>query len=203
MEDKSDPRSDPHRVTLLLGQLRSGRTEVEEELAALVYQDLREAAARRLRGQPGVTLEPAVLVHECWMRLVNQQCEFENRAHFLAVASRLMLRVLLDHDRRRGAARRGGGWKRVTLSFEVPAVDRETGVEVELLQEALERLDAAAPRKAEVVRLHGLAGLPLAETAAQVGVSRATVERDWSFARAWLSREVARLRSESDISADP
>ena len=142
-----------------------------------------------------MTLEPAALVNECWLRLADQRCDFESRKHFLAVASRIMLRVLLDAQRRRDALRRGGGHERVTLSFELFAARDEPGVEVELLEQALEELAALAPRKAEIARLHGLAGQSIADTAAQVGVSAATVERDWAFARAWLSRQVVRLRA--------
>jgi len=185
---------DTHRVTRLLGELRAGRSEVAEELAELVYEDLRRTAEQRMGGRRSITLEPAALVNECWIRLAGQRCDFESRAHFLAIASRLMLRVLLDADRRRAALRHGGEHERVTLSFDVPAAEDERGVEALLLQEALEQLERVAPRKAEVARLRGLAGLSITETAAQLGVSAATVERDWSFARAWLSRQVTRLR---------
>jgi RNA polymerase sigma factor (TIGR02999 family) len=187
---------DTHRVTRLLEELRAGRSEVAGELAELVYEDLLRTAAQRMGARQGVTLEPAALVNECWIRLARQRCDFENRSHFLAIASRLMLRVLLDADRRRAAVRRGGEHERVTLSFEVSAAEDESGVEVLPLQEALEQLERVAPRKAEVARLRGLGGLTIAETAAELGVSEATVERDWSFARAWLSRQVARLREE-------
>jgi RNA polymerase sigma factor (TIGR02999 family) len=183
-----------HRVTRLLGRLRDGDPEVANELAALVHADLRRIAERRMRGRRGVTLEPAALVSECWIRLARQRCAFQDRAHFLAIASRIMLRVLLDCDRRRDAVGRRGARERVTLGFEIPAAREEAGVEVELLQEALERLGELAPRKAEVARLRGLAGLTIAECAAVVGASAATVERDWAFARAWLSRQVTRLR---------
>jgi RNA polymerase sigma factor (TIGR02999 family) len=186
-------RDDIHRVTRLLGELRAGRTEVREELAELVYADLVRVAMRRMGNRREATLEPAALVNECWIRLERQRCHFEDRAHFLAIASRLMLRVLQDADRRRVAARRGGG-RRVTLSFEIPAAHDETGVEAQLLEEALERLDEIDPRRAEVARLRGLAGMTIAETASRLELSTATVERDWAFTRAWLSRQVARLR---------
>jgi RNA polymerase sigma factor (TIGR02999 family) len=192
-----------HEVTRLLAELRAGRSAAMEELAELVYEDLVRAAVRRMAGRPGRTLEPAALVNECWLRLARQRCDFENRAHFLTIAGRIMLRVLLDADRRRGADRRGGGRQRVTLCFEIPAAEAETGVEAGSLQEALEELERIAPRKAEVARLRGLAGLTIAEAAAQLGVSAATVERDWAFARAWLSRQVTRLRDEPPGAGDP
>lgn len=187
-------KDNTHKVTRLLRELRAGRAEVADELAELVYEDLLHAAERRMGKRRDVTLEPAALVNECWIRIADQRKEFESRSQFLAVASRIMLRVLLDAERRRRALQRGGGCERVTLSFEIPAAEDETGVEAQLLQEALERFDTAAPRKAEVARLRGLAGLSIAETAAELDVSDATVERDWAFARAWLSREVLRLK---------
>lgn len=204
-------QDDAHRVTRLLGELRTGRSEVAGELIELVYEDLRQAAERRIGGQPGATLEPAALVNECWIRLARQRSNFENRNHFLAIASRIMLRVLLDAERRRAALRRGGGMERVTLGFEIPAAEDEAGVDAALLHEALEMLGQIDARKAEVARLRGLAGLTIAEAAAELGVSEATVERDWAFARAWLSRQVLRLRerptsageAESHLSPDP
>ncbi|MEQ8763128.1 MAG: ECF-type sigma factor [Planctomycetota bacterium] len=191
-----------HAITRLLGELSTGRREVTEELARLVYDDLLRIAMRRMDGRPGTTLEPGALVSECWMRLVRQDCDFENRRHFFAIASRLMIRVVLDADRRRAAERRGGGRQRVTLGFDVPENDEEAGVEVEHLREALERLETIAPRKAEVARLRGLTGLTIDEAAAELDVSPATVERDWSFARAWLSREISRMRGDSRM-GDP
>ena len=187
-------QEDPHRVTRLLGELRSGRREVTDELAELIYDDLLRIAEQRMRGGRDVTLEPGALVHECWIRMTGQSGSFESRSQFLAVASRVMLRVLLDAVRRRTAEKRGGAHQRVTLSFELPAGEQEEDVEIRSLAEALDRFEGVAPRKAEVVRLRGLAGLSIAETATELGVSEATVERDWSFARAWLAREVERLR---------
>ena len=189
---------DAHKVTRLLRELRAGRAEVADELAELVYADLLRAAQRRMDGRRDVTLEPGALVNECWIRLADQRKDFESRAQFLAIASRIMLRVLLDAERRRRTQRRGGDRERVTLSFEIPAAEEDVGVDAMRLQEALERLDAASPRKAEVARLRGLAGLSIAETAAELGISDATVERDWAFARAWLSREVLRLEHGPD-----
>jgi len=189
---------DTHRVTRLLGEMRAGRAEAAEELAELVYGDLLRVAERRMGGRRDVTLEPGALVNECWIRMADQRNDFRSRSQFLAVASRIMLRVLLDAGRRRDALRRGGDRQRVTLSFEIPAAEEESCVEVRLLQEALERLERVAPRKAEIARLRGLAGLSIAETASELRVSAATVERDWAFARAWLSREVVRRTDGSE-----
>jgi RNA polymerase sigma factor (TIGR02999 family) len=194
---------DARKVTRLLGELRAGRPEAANEVAELVHADLLRAAEMRMRGRRGITLEPAALVNECWLRLTQQHCTFESRAHFLAIASRIMLHVLLDADRRRRAARRGGDMDRVTLSFDIAASDKEVGVEVGLLEEALEQLERVAPRKAQVACLRGLADCSIAETAAQLGLSPATVERDWAFARAWLSRYVARRGSTPPAPGEP
>ena len=171
--------ADSHEVTRLLGALHAGEHEVADRLAELVYADLLRLAATRL--QAGArTLDPTALVHECWIRLTDQRSPFESRSQFFAIASRLMLRVLVDADRRGGAARRGGGHRRVTLSFEVADEEPEPPVDAGRLAEALERLEGAAGRKATVARLRGLSGLSIAETAGQLGVSEATVERDWA-----------------------
>ncbi len=171
-------KDNTHKVTRLLKALRAGRAEVANELAEPVYEDLLHVAERRMGGRRDVTLEPGALVNECWIRIADQRKDFESRSQFLAIASRIMVRVLLDAERRRTALQRGGGCERVTLSFEIPAAEDDAGVEALLLQEALERFDAAAPRKAEVTRLRGLAGLSIAETVAELDVSDATVERD-------------------------
>ena len=196
----ADP--DPHLITRLLGDVRAGDKAAENELAALVYDDLLRVAMQRMGRQPGLTLEPAALVNECWLRLAEQRNGFDCRSQFFAVASRVMVRVMVDAQRRRMAEKRGGALERVTLSFEVAESVAEVGVEVERLQEALDRLQAVQPRKAEAARLRGLVGLTTEEAAAELGVAVATVERDWSFARAWLSREVQRLAGDAAESPD-
>ncbi len=170
---------------------------------ALVYDDLGRIAARHLneraeRVGPGITLEPSALVNECYLRLTDQRRGFANRGQFFGVASRLMLRVLLDHQRRREAQKRGGGRARITLDVDLCAgrTNEEEGLELAALSVALERHDRMDPRKAEVGRLRGFGGLSMAEIASQLKVSLATAERDWAFARAWISREMARLRAE-------
>ena len=170
---------------------------------ALVYDDLGKIAARHLRQRverpgSGVTLEPAALVNECYLRLVDQRRGFADRRQFFAIASRLMLRVLVDHQRRHAAAKRGGDRARITLDVDLCAepTSEEEGLELAILTVALERLERIDPRKAEVVRLRGFGALSMPEIAAQLEISRATAERDWAFARAWISREIARSRAE-------
>jgi RNA polymerase sigma-70 factor (ECF subfamily) len=193
--------SELRRVTELLEAVRSGRPRAMDELMELVYDDLRQVAAGHLRRQESgerarVTLQPTMLVNESFLRLVDQHQGFENRAHFFAVASELILRVLLDHQRRRAAQKRGGDRARITLCFEAGGSEASEGLELVALSVALERLERLDERKARVVRLRSFGGLTAEETAREIGVSLPTVERDWAFARVWLSREIERVRPE-------
>jgi RNA polymerase sigma factor (TIGR02999 family) len=160
-----------------------------EALLAEAYPDLRRIASAALRRErPGHTLQATALVHEAYLRLAGQRVEVQGRGHLLALAARFMRRVLVDHARAKAAARRGGGTVRVTLAEEVAA----RGPEVDLLalEEALERLAAQDPRLAEVVELRCFAGLSVADTAAALSISEATVKRDWALARAFVEREL-------------
>jgi len=188
-------------VTQLLEEVAAGQPGAMDELVRLVYADLRRIAGRRLRerrahGQVHVTLDPEALVHESWLRLVDQHKGFRNRAQFFSVCSMLMLRALVDHERRRDQPKRGGGRRRVTLALDFAPPETHAGaVDVSDLALALGRLDALDERKGAVARLHGLAGLSLREASEHLGVSEATIERDWAFARAWLSRELERMQA--------
>jgi len=180
-------------VTRLLLDLSNGRREATDELLPLVYAELRELAARLLRNErPDHTLQPTALVHEAYLRLVDQRVgTWENRAHFLGIAAQAMRRILVDHARRRGTAKRRGA--RVTLD---DAVAPPTGPSVDLLEidAALGRLAGLDARQARVVELRFFGGLTLEETAAVLGVGPATVKRDWTVARAWLHRELSATR---------
>ncbi|MHC4948601.1 MAG: ECF-type sigma factor [Planctomycetota bacterium] len=185
-------------ITRLLEDVNEGRAGAMDRLMDAVYDDLRHVAERHMNerfgtGLPGVTLEPSALVNESFLRLLKQRSEYGNRGQFFAIATKVMLRVLVDYQRRRLAAKRGGGAGRVTLSLAGPADHGpETRVvDVESLVRALDRLEALDPRKADVVKLRVVWGLEMTEIARTIGVSLATVERDWSFAKAWLSRETA------------
>jgi RNA polymerase sigma factor (TIGR02999 family) len=154
-------------------------------------------AARHMRGErPGHTLQPTALVHEAFLRLVGGDASFDDRAHFLRAASRVMRRVLVDHARARDAAKRGaGGGLRVTLDESIAASaghdgDDDRVVELLALDDALARLAAAEPRWAQVVELRVFGGLEVTEVARALGVSTPTVKRDWAFAKAWLAREL-------------
>lgn len=178
-------------VTGLLHAWGRGDAQAGDELAAAVHGELRRVAARRLRREgPGHTLSPTALVNEAYLRLVDQRrVAWQSRSHFFAVASRLMRRVLIDHARRRRAARRGGSWCRVSLD-DALAADRGRTVDVLALEEALEGLADRDAEKARVVELRFYGGLTLEETAEAMGLSTASVSRHWRFARAWLYRRL-------------
>ncbi len=179
-------------VTALLRRVELGSEEARAALVAALHDELVRLADRQMRRQrPGHTLQPTALVHEAYLRLFRDAAPaFADRTHFLAAAARAMRCVLVDTARRRAAARRGGGALRVTLHPDTPAAD-DAGHEVLAVHEALERLQAVDERWARVVELRFFGGLSITETAAQLGVSDATVERDWNRARAWLFRELA------------
>jgi RNA polymerase sigma-70 factor (ECF subfamily) len=185
-------------ITRLLHAMDEGQPGAMDDLMETVYADLEHVARRHMdrqfgRGLPGVTLEPAALVNESFLRLIRQRKRYRNREQFFAIATRIMLRVLVDYQRRRLAAKRGGSHKRITLSLEGPAAPsdhpvRGTMIGVDTLVAAVDELESLDRRKADVVRLRVIWGLQMQEIAAALDVSLATVERDWSFAKAWLAR---------------
>lgn len=179
-------------VTLLLTAVSAGDREALTKLLPIVYDELREHAAHLMwRERMGHTLQPTALVHEAFMKLVQQErVQWTGRAHFFAVASNLMRRILVDHARAHRADKRGGGADRVSIEeglglavghdMDVLAVDR-----------ALERLAELDPRQAEIVTLRFFGGLSVEEVAAVLGISRRTVEAEWTMIRAWLRRELS------------
>lgn len=181
-------------VTRLLADWRSGDRSALERLMPIVYEHLRREAARQMAGERGDhTLQPTGLVHEAWIDLSREaRHDWNDRAHFLAVAGIAMRRVLVDHAHRRAALKRGGALRRVdldALATEGAAVDAET--DWLALDTALERLGVLDARKARVVELRFFAGLEQAEIADVLSVSERTVERDWRLARAWLRNALA------------
>lgn len=186
-------------VTFLLQRLNAGARDGQDRLMEAVYDQLRAIAQRHMDrqfgpGQPGVTLQPTALVNETWMKLIKQRRKYDNRGQFFAIATKLMIRVLMDYHRRRKADKRGGGDIRVSLDVdrhqpEAPPTDDEP--ELPDLMAALDRLATLDARKAEVVKLRVFWGLTIGEVAESLGVGRATVDRDWSFSRAWLKNEIA------------
>ncbi len=183
---------DSHEVTRLLAALREGDTEAGERLAQVVYGELHVLAVHALRRESsGHTLQPTELVDEAFMRLLGQRdVAWKNRAHFYGIASQAIRRILLDHARRRSAAKRDHGI-RVTLDESV-AETPEFSIDLIALDQALEKLNGLDPRQAKVVELRFFGGLEIDEMADVLGVSAATVKRDWQFARAFLQRELER-----------
>ncbi len=184
--------SSPNVTQLLREWSQDGDRQALDRLLPVVYTELHKQAARYLRKERvGHTLQPTALVHEAYLRLINQRdVEWQNRAHFFGICAQLMRRILVDHARERQAEKRGGaGVVRVTLDERVAAVD-EREVDLLALDEALTRLAALDERQARVVELRFFSGLNVEETAEVMEVSQATVKLDWSMAKAWLRREM-------------
>ena len=184
--------SDAHGFTELLQAHAQGDETALDRLFPKVYDELRQMARGRMRHErPDHTLGATELVHEAFFRLVRlDRIDWRSRAHFLAIASQAMRNVLLDHAEHRGAQKRGGGDRPVTLE-RVDVPDDAPVEDVLALCEALQRLEALEPRQARVVECRFFGGLNLDETAEALGVSAATVSRDWTIARAWLHAELA------------
>jgi len=183
--------SSNHDVTGLLHAWGGGDLAARDELVAVVHHELRRRAAARLRReQPGHVLQPTALVHEAYLRLVDQRrTDWQSRAHFFAMASEMMRRILVDHARRRKMGKRSGGWARVALD-EAVAKREPRDVDLLDLDAALSELASFDLRKSRVVELKFFGGLSLDDSAQALGLSRATVERDWQVARTWLYRRL-------------
>jgi RNA polymerase sigma factor (TIGR02999 family) len=179
-------------VTQALGELDGRGGEAAEKLLPLVYDDLRRLADRYFRDEPAdLTLQPTALVHEVYMRLIGSSTpvEFKSRAQFFAVATQAMRHLLIDHARRRRAARRGGGRPRLSLEdVSEPAKDRDEYLVA--LDDALTDLDAVDRQLSRIIELRFFGGLTVEETAHVVGVSPITVKRRWRLAKAWLHRQI-------------
>ena len=195
---KGTRRRDGHEVTELLRAWGGGDAQAPESLVRLVYAELRRQAQLALRREDqGHTLQPTALVHEAWLRLGDQHdARWESRTQFFAIAAQMMRRVLLDHARSRHALKRGAGGVQVSLSGvdDSPAAESSSldAVDLIALDDALERLAVLDPQKARLVDLRYFAGLSIPEAAAALGVSTATVGREWAIARMWLRRELER-----------
>jgi len=175
-------------VTQILQQIESGDPSAAEQLLPLVYDELRKlAAARMAQEAPDHTLQATALVHEAYLRLVddNQVRHWNSRGHFFGAAAEAMRRILVDVARRREARKRGGDLERVEIPDLVSLVD-DAQLDLQALDEALRNLERHHPDKARVVKLKFFAGCSLEETADLLGISRATAQRHWAYARAWL-----------------
>lgn len=181
----------PEHITELLQAVGNGDQEALDKLLPVVYNELRRLANHHMRGeQPDHTLQPTALVHEAYIRLVDwQNVQWQNRAHFFGVASQLMRRILVDHARQSGAAKRGGGERNLTLD-ESMAWGEQREVNLLALDEALTRLAVIDPQKSRIVELRFFGGLSTEETAEVLELTTGTVRRQWRTAKAWLHREI-------------
>ena len=182
----------PTTVTSLLARASEGDRQATDDLLPLVYEELRELADRFLAAeQRSATLQPTALVHEAYLRLVgSDQAGWENRAHFFGAAARAIRRILVDRSRARRAVRRGGD-RPLRLDTDAPLAEPGPSLDVLALDEALAALASIDAQKARMVELRFFGGLSVDETAAALGVSASTVDRDWVFARAWLHRAMS------------
>jgi RNA polymerase sigma factor (TIGR02999 family) len=177
-------------VTRILRQIDEGDSVAAEELLPLIYDELRRLAATQIANEkPGQTLDATALVHEAYLRLVGEQ-RFENRRHFFAAAAQAMRRILIDRARQKCTEKRGGGRARADIELDRIVVPERSG-ELLALDDALKLLEAHDARKAKLVELRYFVGLPLDQAAQILGVSPATADRDWAYARAWLHREIS------------
>ena len=208
MSDHSD-----HSITQLLSQWRDGDEGALNKMTALLYQELRALAQRHLqRERANHTIQRTALVHEAFLRLLNQQSvDLRSRGHFFALASSIMRRILVDHARARSASKRGGGAPVLSLDhIDEPGDVDETAptsgrdsipepqqtdadeTDIAAIDEALTRLGTLDPRQAQIVEMRYFGGLTIEETAQALDISDATVKREWTLARAWLRRELSR-----------
>ena len=183
----------PHRLTQLLSAAGDGDASAQEELWSVVYSELRGIARHQMVADANDrTLQPTALVHEAWFRLFGDgRGHFANRRHFFSVAAKAMRHIRIDDVRKRNRLKRGGALERGAPEDE-PAIFDQDPAEVLAVHEALVRLEAEDPRKAEVVMLRYFAGLTEDESAAALGVSRRTIQNDWRLARAWLYAELSK-----------
>lgn len=194
----------PRDVTLLLAKVSEGDSRAAAELLPLVYDELRRLARSRMANEAaGQTLQPTALVHEAYLRLLGgADLKWDGRGHFFGAAALAMRRILVERARARGRIKRGGGAARVPLEDEALAAEPPPE-SLLALDEALDRLTAYDKRKADVVMMRYFAGLSIEETAAALGVSAATVKNEWTFARAWLHREISKGDTAAGAGPEP
>ena len=184
----------PNEVTQLLINWSNGDKDALDELIPLVRSELRRMARHYLaRENPGHTLQTSALINEAYIRLIDQQkVQWQNRAHFFAVAARVMRHVLVDHARKRAYAKRGGGARRVPLNEATARIDLRAA-ELTALDDALNTLATLDPRKSQIIELRFFGGLSIEETAEVMKISSPTVQREWRSAKAWLRRELSKV----------
>jgi RNA polymerase sigma factor (TIGR02999 family) len=184
-------------VTRILSAIEHGDQQAAEQLLPLVYDELRKLAAQKLSlEKPGQTLQATALVHEAYLRLVDDAAAtsgWDSRGHFFAAAAEAMRRILVEKARKKRRLRHAGGLRKQPLEANEPAIASPVdAIDLLALNEALDRLEAASPRKARLVKLRYFAGRTLPEVAAMLGIAQSTAEADWTYAKAWLKREMER-----------
>jgi RNA polymerase sigma factor (TIGR02999 family) len=181
------------RVAQLLEKFEPGNRYAEEQLFADVYTELRVIAAKYLhRERKSHTLQPTALVHEAYLKLVGQsRVDWQGRAHFLAAAAHAMRQILVDHARRHRAAKRGGNRHRIALDDNL-AIESHRNVDLLAIEDALKKLTKLDARQAQMIELRFFGGLNIAEVAKVLGMSKRSVEREWTMVRAWLRQEFSR-----------
>lgn len=191
-------------VTCILEAIQSGDPHAAGQLLPLVYDELRQLAARKLAHEkPGQTLDATALVHEAYLRLAGQapNQHWDHRGHFFAAAAEAMRRILVEKARRKQSRKQGGDLPHQHADLDnMPEAEIRDPLEVLAIHEALERLAVKSPRKAELVKLRYFLGCTMAETAEILGIAQATAEEDWTYAKAWLRRQW--LRGEGKNSPD-
>lgn len=189
MEMDEEPVEEP--LTRLLAELTAGNTAAADKLIAIVYPELRRRADYYMRRErPGHTLQPTALVNEAYLKLIEgAEVKWRSRAHFFAVAARLMRRILIDYARKHKAEKHGGNHQKFALE-DVAVFSPEKSEELVALDEALMRLEQIEPRQSRIIELRHFGGLSVEETAEVLGLSPSTVKLDWRMARAWLHREL-------------
>lgn len=181
-------------ITLLLKEWSNGRREALDELMPFVYEELRRQASRYLRRErSGHTLQTTALINEVYLKLIGQnQVEWQNRAHFFAIAAQAMRRILVDYARERKREKRGGSAENLPIEEAIQVSSKEKSVDLIALDEALDKLAKFDERQARIVELRYFSGLDIDETAEVLGVSNATVRRDWNMAKAWLYQRISK-----------
>jgi RNA polymerase sigma-70 factor, ECF subfamily len=191
--DGTEDNRDPAGITALLQQIKQGDVAAESDLLPLIYSQLRVIARNQMgRERPDNSLQATILVHEAFLQLVgNSQIDWSNRAHFFALASRVMRRILVDHARAARAQKRPGVRQKVELESALVFVETQAA-DLLALDEALDRLAEWDSRQCRVVEMHFFAGLSFEEIAEVLSISDRTAKRDWTMARAWLYRELSK-----------
>lgn len=182
-----------HSITRMLNEWSNGDPNVLDNLMPLIYDELRRQANSYLRHEnPNHTLQATALIHETYLRLIDQrEAHFNSRSHFFAIAANMMRRILVDHARTKHRDKRGGNAETLPLDEAINVAQKESGVDLVALDQALNRLEEMDERQARVVELRYFSGLSLEETAEALKISRTTVAQDWALAKAWLYRELS------------